>query len=130
MSHVVTYDDGVSISMSQPSEFTPTNLDYMPRAEGDTSVVFKVVLTNNSSEVLEPIVFPEASSGGKPAIMVADVGNPDYPNLGMAPTMSILPGQTIEFYTAFNVADPSNITLEVSPTSFKYENAIFTSIPF
>lgn len=127
---VVTYDDGMSISVSEPSEFTPSNLDYMPASEGDTSVVFKVVLTNNSSEILDPTLFPDASSGGKPAIMIADVGNSDYPNLGMAPTTSVLPGQTIEFYSAFNIADPSNITFEVTPDSFKYDYAIFTNVPF
>lgn len=127
---VITYEDGVSISVSVPTPFTPSNLDYMPLAEGETPVVFKVVLTNNSTDVLEPGAIAQANSGGKPATYIADVGNPEYGDLGLFPTTSVLPGQTLEWFTAFGVADVNDITLEITPAPFEYDNAIFTNIAF
>lgn len=127
---VVTYDDNVSISVSAPTPFTPTNLDYFPLGEGETAVVFKVVLTNNSTEPLEPGALAQANSGGKPATYITDVGNPEYPDLGLFPTTTILPGQTLEWFTAFGVTNVEDITLEISPTSFVYDSAIFTNVAF
>ena len=127
---VITYEDGVSISVSVPTPFTPSNLDYMPLAEGETPVVFKIVLTNNSTDVLEPGAIAQANSGGKPATYIADVGNPEYGDLGLFPTTSVLPGQTLEWFTAFGVADVNDITLEITPAPFEYDNAIFTNLPF
>ena len=127
---VVTYDDGVSISVSAPTPFTPSNIDYMPLAEGETAVVFKVVLTNNSDKPLEPGAVAQANSGGKPATYIADVGNTEYGEIGLFPTTTILPGQTLEWYTGFGVADQANITLEISPYPIGYDSAIFTNVPF
>ena len=124
---VVTYKDGVSISVSAPTAFTPSNLDYLPLPEGQTSLVFKVVLTNNSDKPLKPGAIAQANSGGKPATYIADVANTEYPDLGMSPTTTVLPGQTLEWFTAFSVADPANITLDIAPGPFEYDTAIFTN---
>lgn len=125
---VVSYDDGVSISVALVGPFSPG--EYAIYGEGETPVVFKIVLTNNSTEVLEPGTIAQANSGGKPATYIADVGNPEYGDLGLFPTTSILPGQTLEWFTAFGVADVNDITLEITPAPFEYDNAIFTNIPF
>lgn len=127
---VVTYKDGVSISVSAPTQFTPSNLDSFPLPEGQTPLVFKVVLTNNSDKPLEPGAIAQANSGGKPATYIADVANTEYPDLGMFPTTTILPGQTLEWFTAFSVIDPADITLEIAPAPIDYDNAIFTNVPF
>lgn len=127
---VVTYKDGVSISVSAPTPFTPSNLDYFPLAEGETAVVFKVVLTNNSTEPLEPGAIAQANSGGKPATYLADAGNPEYGDIGLFPTTTVLPGQTLEWYTGFGVADVNDITLEIAPAPIEYDNAIFTNVAF
>lgn len=122
---VVTYEDGVSVSVSTGAPFQPT--DMAVGAEGGTPLVFKVVLTNNSTEPLEPTAFPSATSGGQMASNIADVANPEFGDIGLSPTTTILPGQTIEWYSAFSVADPADVTFEVSPTSFDYDMAIFTT---
>lgn len=127
---VVTYKDGVSISVSAPTPFTPSNLDYFPLAEGETAVILKVVLTNNSDKPFEPSALAQANSGGKPATYLSDYANPEYGNVGGFPTTSILPGQTLEWFVGFGVADPADITLEISPTPFEYDNAIFTNVAF
>lgn len=126
---VVSYKDGVSISVGLIGEFTPSNSQVFPLPEGETAMVFKVVLTNNSNEVFKPGAMALANSGGKPATYIADSGNTEYPGLGLFPTTSLLPGQTLEWFSAFGVSDVSDITLEVSPSPFGYDKAIFTNIP-
>jgi hypothetical protein len=126
---VVTYEDNVSISVALIGPFTPG--EYAQGiVEGYQPTVFKVVLTNNSDKPLEPTAIASATSGGKPAEYIADIANAEYGDLGLFPTTSVLPGQTLEWYTAFSVSDPSDITLEISPTSFDYDQAIFTTVPF
>ena len=122
---VVSYEDGVSISVALIGEFTPTQ--YAIYNEGETPLVFKVLITNNSEEPLEPAAVAEATSGGKPAGFIADAGNPEYGDLGLFPTSVILPGQTLEWYTAFGVTDPADVTMQLSPTLFDHEAAIFTT---
>mgnify|MGYP001618587850 CR=1 FL=1 len=122
---VVSYEDGVSISVALVGQFTPSETAIV--TEGEIPLVFKIVLTNNSDKPLEPGVIPQANSGGKPATYIADVGNAEYGDLGMFPTAAILPGQTLEWYTAFGVADAADVTMQLSPTSFTYDDAIFTT---
>jgi len=123
---VVSYEDGVSISVALVGEFTPSS-EFVQVGEGEIPLVFKIVLTNNTAEPLEPGVIPQANSGGKPATYIADVGNPEYGDLGMFPTAAILPGQTLEWFAAFGVADPADVTMQISPMPFDYDDAIFTN---
>lgn len=127
---VVSYEDGISISVALVGPFTPSNLEYFPLGEGETAVLFKVVLTNNSEAVFEPGAVPNATSGGKTATYISDVGNPEYGDIGLFPVTSLLPGQTLEWYAAFGVADPADITFEIGPGPFDYQSAIFTNVPF
>jgi len=125
---VVTYEDGVSISVSMVGEFTPT-----PYAAGVTAgkipTVFLIVVTNNSKQAIKPYTFALANSGGMPAEGISDIGNEEYGELGFDPTGTILPGQTLQWYTAFSLADPLDVTMEISP-GFEYEDAIFTNVDF
>jgi hypothetical protein len=123
---VATYEDGVSISVALVGPFTPSET-ALPVGAGETPVVFKIVITNHSDKPLEPGAMPQANSGGKPATYIADTGNKQYGDLGLFPTTTILPGQTLEWYTAFGVVDPANITLEITPAPFDYANTIFTN---
>lgn len=123
---VVTYEDGVSISVALVGPFTPGEYAIVGGAD-ETPTVFKVVITNNSDEPLEPAAIPQANSGGKPATYIADTGNAEYGDLGLFPTTTLLPGQTLEWYAAFGVVDPADVTLEITPSSFTYDNAIFTN---
>lgn len=123
---VITYEDGVSISVSPAAPFTPT--EYAAGAETGTPVIFTVVITNNSAEPLEPLAFPTVSSGGQQGSSIFDIGNPEYGDIGMFPTTTLLPGQTIQWISGFAVANPADVTFEVSPSSFLYEDAIFTTL--
>lgn len=122
---VVTYDDGVSVSVGAPVDFQIT--EYGLGGDQAHNVAFEVVITNNSDEPVTPSPFPSVSSGGVEASMIADTGNttPGYSAFG--PTTDILPGQTVKWLTAYSIADPAVITFQVAP-SFSYDEATFTNI--
>lgn len=120
----MTWDDNVSLSVSTPAPFTPT--EWAAGADQAHHIAFTLVLTNESSEVLEPIVYSRVSSGGAEASQVFDIDNP-VGDLTGGPTTAILPGQTVTWVEGYSVADPEVITFQVSP-SFEYVDAIFTNI--
>lgn len=116
-----TWDNNVSISVSEPVAFQPT--EYAAgMVEGHTSVVFEFVLTNNSGENYEPLIYNTATSGGVDAPGIFDVEK----GIDFAPTTVVLPGKTIKWKEAYSVADASDITLEVS-AGFEYASAIYTN---
>lgn len=118
----VTWDNNVSLSVSAPAPYTPT--EYAAGAvEGQQVVIFELVLTNNSGEVYEPAVYGTASSGGVEAAGVFDYDQ----GVTLPPTTAILAGQTIKWQQAYSVADPANITLQIS-AGFEYDDAIFTNV--
>lgn len=123
----ITWSNGVSISVGAPTTYTPT--EYAAGVvPGSTNVVFEIVLTNNGAEPYDPVVWPSVSSGGVEASNIADVGS-DLGTIGLVPTTTVLPGQTIKWYQAFSVADANTITFQISPDPFG-DKGIFTNIPF
>ena len=121
---VKTYEDGVSISVSAPSPYTPT--EYAAGADQANNVVFTLVITNGSDKPLEPIIYSRLSSGGVEGSTIFDSGNA-VGEVSISPTTVILPGQTVQWLEAWSIADPASITFQTSP-SFEYEDAIFTNI--
>lgn len=121
----MTWEDGVSLSVSQPAPFTAG--EYAAGVvPGQAQIVFTIVITNGSPAALDPMAYASVSSGGAEASAIFDSGNPAG-EIGMGPTTTILPGQTVQWLEAYSVADPNAITFQVSP-SFEYEDAIFTNI--
>ena len=118
----VTYADNLSISVSAPSAYTPSDT-AAGMVAGQSYVVFEVVVTNNTGATYEPMVFNTASSAGQEASMISDVAQ----SVGFGPTTAVLDGQTIKWHEAYSVADPASITLQVS-AGFEYDDAIFTTI--
>lgn len=120
-----TYTNNVSISVSTPVPFQPT--EYANGADQANQVLFTFVITNGTDKPLEPTVWATVSSGGAEGSPIIDVGN-EAGQTSFGPSTTILPGQTIEWLQAFSIADMESITVEISP-GFEYENAIFTNIP-
>jgi hypothetical protein len=119
-----TYRDNVSISVSAPAEFSPT--EYAAGADQPAQVLFTMTITNGSEANLQPATYTRVSSGGVEASTIYDSGNPAGELLG-GPTTVILPGGTITWLEAFSVADPSNIILQIAP-SYEYTDSIFTNV--
>lgn len=122
---IMTWEDNVSISVSEPAPYAPQEW-AAGVVEGQTHLVFTLVLTNNSDEVFDPSVFSTVSSGGVEASAIFDSGNPAGETTG-GPTTPVLPGQTVKWLEAYSVADPAAITFQTAP-SFSYEPVIFTNI--
>lgn len=120
---VVTFEDNLSLSVSAPAPYTPS--EYAAGVvEGQQVLLFEFVLTNNTGENFDPtLVYATASSGGVEAGSVFDTGE----GIDFNPTTAILPGQTVKWKQAWSVADPAAITMEIS-VGFEYDDIIFTNI--
>jgi len=117
----VTWDNNVSLSVSVPAPYTPS--EYAAGAvEGHSTVAFEFVLTNNSDENYEPLVYGTATSGGVEAPGVFDTAE----GYSFPPTTVLLPGQTLKWKQAYSVLDAANITMQIS-AGFEYDDAIFTN---
>lgn len=117
----VTWANNVSISVSEPADYTPTEM-AAGVVEGQKTVVFELVLTNNSDEKYDPLVYNTAVSGGEAASGVFDTSE----GVGFPPNTTLLPGKTIKWLEAYSVADAADIQLEVS-AGFEYDSIIFTN---
>lgn len=113
--------DGITIHVAEPSKYKPTN-SAMGMIDGNKSIVFEFVLTNNSTEKYEPLFRNSASSGGEEASSIFDYEN----NVEFPPTTTVLPGKSIKWQEAFSVVDPSDITLEMA-FGYDFNTTIFTS---
>lgn len=117
-----TYSDGLSISVSAPADYQPSDVSS-GAVDGQASVVFEFVLTNGSTENFDPtLVIATASSAGTEASGIFDVGN----DIGFPPSTVVLPGATIKWQQAFSVANPADITMEVT-VGFTHDPTIFVS---
>lgn len=123
---VFSYENGVSISVSEGSPFTPT-MYAAGVIPGQPALLFKIVVTNGTAAAIDPYTMETVASAGTESSAIFDMGNTDYGNVGETPMTSILPGQTIEWLVGYSVADPANLTFEVSP-GFEYEQVVYTNI--
>jgi len=119
------WDDGVSMTVSEPEPFTPSDLAM--GADQAVNLAFTLTITNDSSENVQPVVFSRLASGDTDATRIFDVGA-EGGQVGIPPTTAILPGESITWREAWSVADPDSLTMQTAP-SFQYEDAIFTNVP-
>ena len=116
------YEDGLEVSVSAPSDFTPT--ETASGGEDFTEFVrFDVTITNGTGEAFDPsLAYVTASSAGVEADQVFDV------EIGLdgGPTTSVLPGESVTFPAGFGVTDPAALLVELSP-SFEYDGALFST---
>ncbi len=121
----MVWEDDVELTVSAPVPYSPT--EFAAGATLPNNIVFTMTITNNSTENLEPLPFAQLSSGGQEASQIFDI-TADGEDVGVPPTTVILPGESVTWRTAWSVADPAALTMQVAP-SFAYEDAVFTNIP-
>ncbi|MGR0220750.1 DUF2510 domain-containing protein [Agromyces sp. ZXT2-6] len=119
------WDDGVTMTVSEPEPFTPSDLSA--GADQAVDLVFTLTITNGSSENVQPIVLSTLSSGGTEATRIFDVGA-EGGQVGIPPTTAILPGESVTWQEAWSVADEASLTMQTAP-SFQYEQVVFTNVP-
>lgn len=120
----MVWDNGVELSVSAPEAYTPS--EYAAGADLPHNVVFTLTILNNSTENLEPFPYERLSSGGQEGSQIFDIMG-DGQDVGIAPTTVILPGESVTWRSAWSVADPNSLTMEIAP-SFEYDDAIFTTV--
>lgn len=115
---IITWEDGVSLSVSDPTEYTPG--EYAIGMEQPASILINLTLTNGSNANLEPAVYGTMSSGGIESISIWDSEG----GVGSSPATVILPGGTVTWTEAWSITDPANIIYEVS-AGYEYVDVIF-----
>lgn len=121
----MVWDDGVSMTVSEPEPFSPSDLSA--GADQAEDVVFTLTITNDSSENVQPVVLSTLSSDGTEATRIFDVGA-EGGQVGIPPTTAVLPGESITWREAWSVANAGSLTMQTSP-SFQYEQVVFTNVP-
>ena len=119
------WNDGVSMSVSEPEPFTPS--DVAGGADQAENLAFTLTITNDSSENVQPVVLSALDSDGIDATRIFDIAAQGG-QVGIPPTTAIPPGGSISLREAWSVADPDSLTMRTAP-SFKYEDVIFTNVP-
>jgi hypothetical protein len=114
-----TYEDGVSVSVSTATAYTPDQ--YASGADFPHNLSFTITITNGTAENLDAYAYTTITSGGQSGSQIFD-GNSSYPS-GV-----ILPGQALSWVENWSVADPNSIVLSIQP-GFDYLEAIFTNVP-
>jgi hypothetical protein len=80
-----------------------------------------VTIINGTSAPFDPSAYyATAVSGGVEAPPIFDSEN----GIGFAPQSSVLPGKSVSFPIAFDVQDPADFQLEITP-SYDYDSTIF-----
>ncbi|QCB51317.1 hypothetical protein E5720_20600 [Rhodococcus sp. PAMC28707] len=117
-----TFKNGLSVGVSGPQPFSPSASASTRNAQGEF-VSFDVTIVNGSADNYEPAMFSTSlQSGNTEADQVFDTAS----GIGGAPSTVLLPSRESQFTIAFEVSDPADLVLQVSP-GFEYRKAIFTN---
>lgn len=116
-----TYENGVTVTLSQPADYTPSDSSFDP-SNAPAHVTFEVTVTNDGEEDYDPVLLSlSAQSGSTPAEQIFDSAQ----GVGGSPSTTLLPGRSVTFPVAFGVQDPTDLVVEVSP-GFEYQSVVFT----
>ena len=116
-----TWEDGLSVTISAPVAFTPS--EFAALEDAAAYVLFDVVIVNGTSENYDPVIFTTTvQSGTAEGSRVFDGAS----GLGGSPSTALLAGREVTFKIGYGVADPADIVMEVRP-GFDYDSAIFTT---
>jgi predicted lipid-binding transport protein (Tim44 family) len=117
----VTYDDGLAVTVSAPETFTPG--EYAAGADQAANVVFTITITNGTDKNFDPtLAYPSVASSGVEASSVYDSDQ----SLDQ-PSTTVPAGQSVTWRSAFSVADPAQLILEISPGPFEYDSIVYQS---
>ena len=117
-----TFDDGVSIHVSEPEPFTPT--EWAAGGEShDQHVSFSVRVVNKSGAPFDAsMIYASVASGAGEGDEVFDTDA----GLDGPPETSVLDGREVTWKVGFGVDDPEDIVMQVE-ASWDHDPAIFTT---
>ncbi len=106
------WDDGVSLTISQPEAFKPSDTAAGAEDKELKDIQkYTVTIKNDSDEAVDPILFTmTGNSGGKEAQQIFD----SQKNIGSAPSTKIQPGKSVSFDVAYAMVDHKDASFDVS----------------
>jgi hypothetical protein len=117
------YDDGLTVTISPPQPYTPSDTAFIAEPAPAAFVAFDVTVVNGTQANYDPAMFSVSmQSANVEQEEVFDSAN----GMGGSPTTAILPGRESVFKVAFGATDPNDLVMQVSP-SFEHDSVIFTS---
>jgi len=118
---VWSYDDGISVSVSAPQPFTPS--ETAAGADQAAAVVFTVTVQNDTGANYDPIeAYSSVSSAGVEASQVFDSAQ----GLMGSPSTAVPAGQSATWQEVYSVSDPAQLVYQIAP-GYDYDAAIFTN---
>ena len=116
------WDDGVSLTISQPEAFKPSDTAAGAEDKELKDIQkYTVTIKNDSDEAVDPILFTmTGNSGGKEAQQIFD----SQKNIGSAPSTKIQPGKSVSFDVAYAMVDHKDASFDVS-LDFNREEVTF-----
>jgi hypothetical protein len=117
------YEDGLSLTISAPQPYTPSDSAAVGEPVPTQFVVFEVTIKNGTGGNYDPVSFTATmQSGNTEQQQVFD----SAAGIGGTPTTPILPGRESVFRIAFGAGDPNDLVMQVSP-GFEYDAVIYTT---
>ncbi len=117
-----TYTDGLSITISKPQPFRPSDTAAVTRSNAYRQ--FTVTIVNKTGRRYDPSGFSTTvQSANEEAEQIFDSAR----GIGGSPDTTLLKNREAKFRIAYSLADPKDIVMEVSPDFGEYENAIYTT---
>lgn len=117
------YADGLKFTVSEPrTDYTPSNTASQLDESLNQYLAFTVTIENGTDQSYEPFGYIEGNSGGKAIDQVFDAEK----GIRDISSAKILPGEKVSYDVAFAVADPANVTLDVT-VDFDRDEIIYTN---
>ena len=104
-----TYSDGLQLTLSKPTQFTPSE---WAAPSSDPGLIFTVTMMNGTGAKFDPTLSSiTAQIGNEEAEQIFDSEN----GLDGGPSTSILPGREVTYKAAFVGTDTKNLVVEIAP---------------
>ncbi len=117
---VVTYDDGMRISVGEPTPFTPSAAGV--GADQASELAFTIEIYNGTGADYQPLPTSGVTSKGVAGSPIVDPAN----GMSGIPPVAVIPaGQTVTYVEGYSVADPNDVGYDVAP-GFEYTTARFS----
>lgn len=115
-----TYDDGLTVTVSAPKPYKPSNSAAAGKGE---AVAFDITLVNNTGATFDPsLLSASLQSGNGQAEEIFDTAK----GLNGSPMTKLLDGREAKWIIGYTVQDPNDLVLEVSP-DFERESILYVS---
>lgn len=117
------YSDGLKFTVSEArTDYTPSKTSAQGNETLNKYVAFTVTIENGTAQPYEPYGYITGNSGGKEIDQVFDSAK----GIGNIRSTKILPGEKVSYDVAFAVADPNNVTLDIT-VDFDRDEILYTN---